>query len=127
MAQAAAIVLADGQTTPVNTTFTPERVTPELSTFVDRLSGVAARFRRLSIRFLPSQAKTKTSFTVACPVWGTLPSGAGGVIYTLRARVELELPDGSTDGERKDLYAFLYNGLNATLIKGSMRDLDPLY
>lgn len=127
MAQASAITINDGQATPVATTFNPERVTPELSLFADRATGVSAKFRRLSVRFKPASQRTKAELDISIPVWGVLTSGAEGVLRTLRAKVLLDLPDGCTDAERKDLYAFAYNGLNHTLIKGAMRDLDPLY
>lgn len=130
MAQAAAIVINDGQATPVATTFTPEQVTPQLSTFVDRSTGVAARFRRLSIRFDPStnaSKRNRTGLSVSIPVWGTLPSGASGVLYTLRAKLDMDLPENSTDAERKDLHAFVLNALGNTLVRGAIRDIDPLY
>ena len=130
MAQASSIVLADGQATPANVTFAPERVTPEVSTFVDRATGVASRFRRVSVRFLPAnnnRRQNRSSLDISVPVWGTLTSGAQGVLYTLRAKVDLQLPDGSTDAERKDLYAFVSNALSNALVRGSLRDLDPLY
>jgi hypothetical protein len=130
MAQAAAVVINDGQVAPVATTFTPEQVTPQLSTFVDRSSGVAARFRRLSVRFEASTASTKrirSGLSVSIPVWGVLPSGASGVLYTLRAKCDMDLPENSTDAERKDLHAFIVNGLANTLVKGAVRDIDPLY
>lgn len=127
MAQAAAIVLADGQPTPVNVTFNPERVTPEVSVFADRTTGVSVKYPRLSLRFAQSGTKVLAGFNVSYPVWGTLPSGAEGVLRTLRAKVSYELPDGCTDAERKNLHAFTKNGLAQTLIQGLMRDLDPLY
>lgn len=125
MGQATSIVLADGLA--ANVTFTPESVTPALTGFVDRSSGVAVRFRRLSVRYNTSSKGVTTSLKVAIPIYGILPSGAEGVIRTLRATVELELPDGCTDAERKDLYAFSLNGLSNTLIRGALRDFDPLY
>lgn len=130
MAQATAIVIEDGQATPADVTFNPESITPSLSTFVDRTLGIFSRFRRLSIRFAPASAKsrsTKTSLKFSIPVWGTLPSGAQGILYTLRSSVELELPDGCTASERNDIYAFTVNGLQNPLIRGNMRDMDPLY
>lgn len=125
MAQAANVVIADGAA--VNVTFSPESVTPALTGFVDRTSGVAVRFRRLSVRYNANSKGVVTSLKVAIPIWGTLPSGADGVVRTLRGTVELELPDGCTDAERKDLFAFVSNGLGNTLVRGALRDLDPLY
>lgn len=129
MAQAASIVIADGQATPANVTFTPESVTPALSRFVDRATGVASKFRRLNVRFTMPTAKKAgmQEVAISLPVWGTLASGAQGLLYTLRARVAYELPDGCTDAERKDLHALTVNSLNNALVRGSIRDLDPLY
>lgn len=129
MAQAAAITLADGQATPVNITFNPESVTPDSSIFVDRSSGVAAFFRRLTVRYSPASGTRKTvrtSYDVSVPVTATV-DGVSTVVRTLRAKVDVILPDGSTDAERKDLYAFLKNGLANALIQGNLRDHDPLY
>lgn len=130
MAQAANLVIADGQATPVNTTFSVESVTPQLSQFVDRTTGVAAKYRRISVSYTPANSQqkgTKAGMNVSIPVWGILTSGAEGVVRTLRAKVIFDEPDGCTDAERKDLYAFTYNGLSHALIKGALRDNDPLY
>jgi len=129
MAQAANIVLADGQATPVNRTFSVEDVKSGIATFVDRSTGMASRFARLTLRWATPQPNkaAKESFLVSMPVYGVLPSGAQGVIYTPRFRVEVELPDGCTDAERKDLYAFGINGLQNTLVRGSLRDYDFPY
>lgn len=128
MAQAAAIAIADGSA--VSTTFNPEKVTPEVSTFVDRTTGVASRFRRLTTRFSPAnnnRLSTRTALDVSIPIWGTLTSGASGVLYTLRAKVEYVLPDGCSTAERNDLHAFVSNALSNTLVRGNLRDLDPMY
>lgn len=129
MAQAAAINVNDGQATPVAVSFTPESVTPALTRFVDRATGIAAKFRRINVRFnMPTSKKAGVQeVATSIPVWGTLPSGAQGVVYTLRARTIYELPDGCTDAERKDLFAIHNNAQNNTLIRGSVRDLDPMY
>lgn len=126
------IVLADGQATPVNTSFYPEEITPALSTFVDRSSGISMSYRRLSVRQERNKGSTGNKFQrgvvqVSYPVWGTLPSGASGVKYTLRANVQVDLPDGCTDAERKDVFAFAKNALANALVVGSLRDYDPMY
>lgn len=129
MPQAAAIVLADGQATPVNVTFSPERVSPDLSTFSDKSGGVAIGFKRLTLSTLFTNSKRKVNrsrLAVDLPVISVV-NGVSVVAYTLRANVELILPDAATDANRKDLYAYLYNGLNHALVKPALRDLDPLY
>lgn len=129
MAQASAIVINDGQATPVATTFSPESVTPALSSFADRLSGIAMLFRKVSISTTFAKGKStvnKARMDITIPV-GVTVNGQQAVARILRAKVELILPDGSTDAERKDLYAFTRNALANTLVQGAMRDLDPLY
>lgn len=129
MGQAANIVLSDGQATPVATTFTPEQVTPTLSTFADRSSGVPLAFRRLRATFSPATSQRPThraSYEVVVPMTQTV-NGVTSTVATMRAKLEVILPDASTDAQRKDLYAFMQNGLANTLVRGNLRDLDPLY
>lgn len=127
MGQAANIVLADGAA--ANVTFSPESVTPSFSVFADRATLVSNRFRRLMVRYSPptsTRSTTRNGFEVSVPVTGVV-DGITVVLYTLRAKVEYVLPDGCTDAERKDLHAFVVNGLGNALVRGSMRDIDPLY
>lgn len=129
MGQAANIVLNDGQATPVAVTFSPESVTPALSSFADRTAGVASGFRRLKVSNAFAAGKSvvnRSKYSVEYPVTTTV-NGVTTVAYVLRANLELILPDGSTDAERKNLYAFMANGLANALVRGALRDLDPLY
>lgn len=129
MAQAAAIVINDGAATPVATTFNPESVTPGLSSFADRVTGVAMAFRRMRISNSFASGKSvvnRSKLSIEIPVTSTV-NGIATVAYTLRANLDVILPDGSTDAQRKDLYAFLKNALANTLVQGALRDLDPLY
>jgi len=129
MSQAEAIILDDGAATPVATTFSPEKVTPEISVFADRLSGISLAFRRLRCAFSPSTPNRPTNrsmYEVIVPVTNVV-DGVTVVAFTMRAKLEFVLPDGSTDQQRKDLYAFMLNGMSNALVRGNLRDLDPLY
>lgn len=129
MAQAANLVIADGQATPVNQTFAVESATPALTSFAERSSGISVGYRRIKVSNSFASGKNvvnKSKLTIEVPITQTV-SGIVSVAYTLRANVELILPDPSTDAQRKDLYAFLKNGLANALIQGAMRDYDPLY
>lgn len=129
MAQAAALVINDGQATPVATTFAPESVTPGLSSFADRSTGISLAYRRIKMSTSFASGKSvnnRAKFSVEIPCIQVI-GGVTSVAYTLRGFVELVLPDGSTDAQRKDLYAFLKNGLSDALLRGALRDLDPLY
>jgi len=129
MPQAGNVIINDGQATPVAKTFTPESVTPQVSTFADRTSGIALGFQRIAVStsFAKSAGSVnRTKYTVSVPVTQTV-NGVTSVAYTLRANVEFIFPDGSTDAQRKDVYAYVVNGLQHTNVRASLRDLDPQY
>lgn len=129
MAAIAPITVNDGQATPVAVTFNPENQTPGAFSFVDRTAGVAVGFRRLSIsnKFASGGALVnRAKYAVEYPVTAVV-NGITTQAYVLRANVDVILPVASTDAERKNLFAFLVNGLQSTLVRGAVRDLDPLY
>lgn len=127
MAQAAAVVINNGSA--VAKTFNPERVTPELTVLSERTTGISLAYPRLKMTFSPAtanRATNRSSFSVEIPITQVV-DGVTSVAFTLRGKLELILPDGCTDAQRLDLYAFLTNGMANTLIRGNLRDLDPLY
>jgi hypothetical protein len=129
MAQAAPIVINDGKATPVATTFGPEEVAVGQASFVDRTPGVSLGFRRLTVQFKPARGASKVNrgkYFVEMPVTQTV-NGITSAAYTLRATVDVILPDQSTVAERNDLFAFLQNGLSNALVRGAVRDLDPIF
>lgn len=129
MPAAAAVTINDGQATPVAVTFSPEVITSDVASFADRTAGVAVGFRRLSVsnKFAKGGSKVnRAKYAVDYPVTSTV-NGVTTVAYTLRATVDLILPDQATQLERNNLFAFLSNGINHASIKGSLRDLDPQY
>lgn len=129
MAQAAALSILDGQATPVAVVFTPESVTPALSSFADRSAGISLAYRRIKVSSSFANGKSRVNrnkLSVELPVT-SLVNGITMVASTLRANIDVILPDSATDAQRKDLYAFTVNALANTLIRGALRDLDPLY
>jgi hypothetical protein len=131
MPQAANIVLADGQLTPVNHTFAVEQATPALSTFVDRAVTTALGFRRmaLSTKFASGQAANavnRSGMRFEVPVTNTV-GNLTTVVYILRANLDLILPTACTDAERKDLYAYVQSALANPSVKAALRDYDPFY
>lgn len=129
MAQATPITINDGQVAPAAVTFNPESVTPGLSSFADRTSGVAVGYRRLTVSNTFAKGKSvvnRAKLGIEYPVT-SLVNGITTVAYTLRCNVDVILPEQATDAERKNLYAFVKNALAHALITGAMRDLDPLY
>lgn len=129
MAQAAALVINDGQATPVATTFGPESVAPALSVFSDKSAGISIGYRRVKVSTSFSNGKSTVNrgkLSIEIPVTSTL-SGITTVAYTLRANLDLILPEQATTAQRNDLYAFVKNSLSNALVQGALRDLDPIY
>lgn len=125
----APVVVYDGKATPVAQTFHPERVAPELSTFVERTSGVSAGYKRISIGFSPASTKRPTNridVSFDFPVLGTT-NGVSTVAYVARFKGYFVIPDTMTAAERKDFFALGWNALNTSPLTGVVRDLDPLY
>lgn len=129
MPQATSIAIQNGAVPPVMVTFSPESVTPQLARFADRTAGTANAFQRLTLAAaFAGGAKTvnKTSLAFELPVVSVV-NNAATVQRTLRAKLELTIPDGATDAERKDLYAFVKNAMANTSVLATLRDLDPQY
>jgi hypothetical protein len=129
MPAAAAVTINDGQATPVAVTFSPEVITSDVASFADRTPGVAVAYRRITVsnKFARGASKVnRAKYTVDYPVTTTV-NGITTVAYTLRATVDLILPDQATTAERNNLFAFVSNGINNTAIRSSLRDLDPQY
>lgn len=119
----------NGAATPVAKSFAPERVSPDLSTFTERTSGVSAGFPRLSVSYSPASAKRTTNrvdVKLDLPILQTVNS-VSTVAYVGRFSGYFVIPDVMTAPERADLRAFVANALDNALVMGVVKDLDPLY
>ena len=125
-----ALAINNGATTPVAKSFAPERVGPELSTFVEKSFSQSAGFLRLAVGFSPASTARKTSRVDVSFDLPTMVDRGGGVYeqaYVGRFKGYFVIPDQMSSLERKDLRAFVANALNNTLVKGVVEDLDPMY
>lgn len=119
----------NGAATPVAKSFAPERVDPALSTFTERTAGVSAGFVRLGVGFSPASAKRSTNrieVSLDLPVLNT-NNGVSTVAYVGRFKGYFVVPDTMTAAERADLVAYVANALDNSLVRGVIKDLDPLY
>lgn len=130
MAIVAPIAVNNGAATPVAITFNPEaQDTSGTYSFVDRTAGVSVGFKRLSInsKFARGTARVnRAKLTLEMPVTTTV-AGVTTQAYVIRGSLDLIFPIEATDAERKDAYAFMQNALSNTLVRGALRDLDPVY
>lgn len=123
------ITINNGAATPVAMSFGPERITPELSTFTEKTSGVSAGFKRLSIGFVPATTARPTNHVkveFSLPILQTV-NGVSIVANVARFQGKFIVPDTLAAADRADLHAFVVNALSNALIKGAIKDLDPLY
>jgi hypothetical protein len=135
MSSVSNIVIADGATTPVNHTFAPSRVAPELVSYQDRSAGVVAGFNILTIgtRFATKQnGAQKVTVRLTLPTLAvTAPTTTTGIqpapvaAYECFFAGEFVLPSGSTTQNRKDLLALVKNLMAASVLDDAVVDLDP--
>lgn len=123
------LTINDGAATPVARTFAPERVAPDLSTFVEKTAGVSSGYIRLGVKFSPATSNRPTNrvdFNMDLPVLSTV-NGVSTVAMTARFRSYWVLPDNLSAADRANAWAFVANALDNAQIKAVIKDLDPLY
>lgn len=139
MSAIAAIVINDGQTTPVAHTFNPVTIdSMGVAKWADRSGGISIGFPTLTYS-LKSPTKGSTSYKLAAKVVlpvleQTSPSTATGiqpaptVAYNLIASIDLVLPERSVLLDRKNLIAFARNYLaNAAVITAGVENYETVY
>lgn len=124
-----ALTINNGAATPVAKTFSPERVTPELTTFTERSAASSAGFIRLGVAFSPASSKRATNridVSLDFPVLQTV-NGVSAVAYVGRFKGYFVVPDIMTSSERADLAALVANALDNAQVRAVIKDLDPMY
>lgn len=137
MSAIAAKVLADGQTVPVNHTFSPVTIAGEVAKWQDRAPAVALGYLTLT-QFLRQPSKDsrvyKLSLKVVTPVLEvTAPTTLTGIqpaptkAYDLLGVVEFVLPERSSLQERKDILAYVKNALAHADITNAVQNFETVY
>lgn len=124
-----AVVIADGASTPVNVSYSPELLSSGETVLVDRREASREMQPSLTVRFDRASAARKTfkvTHEVAYPLV-RMVTGVSTTSDTARAKVVFTIPANATVQERKNLRALVANGLSATILKAGVEDLDPLY
>jgi len=127
MPQIANIVLADGQSTPVNHTFTPSSIKDGVAVFYDRAKSVVLEQPYVTIKTnLAKNPKGISSVraTVNVPRYDSV---SGKVIGYQSATIEYRIAPQGTKQDRDDLVAYV-KGLTATsLLQGMAANVEALY
>lgn len=123
MAAVGNIVINDGQGTPVAHTFSPTQVTSEVVTYHDRSGGIVLGYPELTLgQKVPTNVggSYKQSLRISVPTLETVTGSTGEgfapkptLAYKERAFVEVYHDPRSSLQERKNLNAYLKNGLAA--------------
>lgn len=137
MANAVAMVINDGQTTPVAVTFTPTYKDPQgVYWFRDLLETNPLLSRKISVSIkLPTRGQKEPLFKVVlrvlvptpditAPTTGTGIQPAPSVAYTSMGELTFMLPQRSTLQNRRDVEAFFRNGLANTQIQALIRNFE---
>lgn len=130
MAQIANLVLADGQATPVNKTFTAKRADALLAVWKDQTSGIAIGFPSITMSLKDANQATHVETRVSLPVLEVVSGSDGGytpspkVAYTMLAKQQFVLPNRSTLQNRKDIRAFARNFLADTAAINAIENLE---
>lgn len=125
----APLSISNGAATPVAVSFAPERITPDLSTFVDRTAGVSALYPRLSVGYLPATANRPTNridYNFDYPVGATV-NGVTTVASVGRIRCRVTVPDTFDAAARANLIALFANALDNMQVRAVSKDLDPMF
>jgi len=139
MTAIAALVLADGQTTPVNHTFSPVNIDQAgVARWADRSGGISLGFPIITFSLRqPTKGSRnyKLSAKVVTPVLEvTSPSTSTGIqpaptkAYDLTLNIEAVLPERSTPPQRKDLLAYGKALLsNPAVIQAAFENFESVY
>lgn len=125
----APLAINNGAATPVAVSFAPERVAPELSTFVDRSSGVSALYPRISVTFSPAANNRPTArieINIDYPK-ASVANGVSTVASVGRFRSYAVVPDNFDTADRSHFAAFIKNALANVTVNNVIKDLDPMY
>lgn len=123
------IVINNGAATPVSKSFLPMSVSTAESIFTERSAAFPQAYPRIVAAYSPANGGRKThriGLKVDLPVV-ELVAGVEVVTRTLRFDGSFIIPDTATSSSRADLCAFVTNALGNALVKGLIKDLDPLY
>jgi len=119
----------NGADTPVSVTFEPELVSGGNATFRDKTAGVSnlmPRMKSVTSLATASRPTNRVTFQVSLPVSKTV-DGVLQLDYILRADCQFVLPERATPADRKNLLAFVRNGLNEEPVKGTIVDVSPIW
>lgn len=127
MAQATdTIIVNDGAVTPVAVTFKTVKASPALTVWKDKRLLKPVYWPEISLSAdLPvgNAPVRKAELRVAIPVVDAI---TGKVTDTIRFRLMSDLPTNALQADINNAFAYFFNAGANALVKGAIRDLDPI-
>lgn len=133
MAAQTSIVLADGQATPVNRTFSARGATAQVARYMDVSGGIAIGMPTITLgnqQTAGSNGTFRLEARITVPVLEVISGSDGGYTpapkpaYNMFAKIELVAPNRSTLQNRKDLHAYVKNLLAHAVPQAMFTDFD---
>lgn len=138
MAAQADLVLADGQTTPVNKTFTNRGSAVQsdggqMATWKDISGGMQIGMPTITLMVRESASKTDVDKRIILPTLETISGSDGGytpspkVAYNHMSREQFVLPARGVLAERKNLLAFSKNLNSHAVMQNAVHNLESTW
>lgn len=126
-----ALLLSDGQTTPVDRSFEPRKLGVELSEFAYKRTSTDPKDQWIigTVAWsdsTPKRPTTRQSNKIAFPILRTV-DGLVTVVGVGRAELNFVVPDIMLDTEVKDMHAFVRNLANNASIKKGVVEKEPIF
>lgn len=121
------IVLADGQTTPANHTFTVASLQDNRGVYYDRSKSTQAEQPYLTLQFVQGRKSSDVSRVKGSIVVPLYDSTAGRVINTVPGSFEVIIPGSSTQQQRDDIAAYMKNLLAHATVQAMIKSPEGVY
>lgn len=121
------IVLADGQTTPANHTFTVASLQENRAVYYDRSKSTQAEQPYMTLQFVQGRKASDVSRvrgTIVVPLYDAI---AGKVINTVPGNFEVIIPGSSTQAQRDDIAAYMKNLLAHATTQAMIKSPEGVY
>jgi len=125
----AALTINDGAATPVAHTFAVGTTDGQKAVWNDRVSGIPTGYTRLDYEVREAKSSTGAHSVIISLLMPTLATidGVQTRVRVSSAQVRFNFAQDSTDQERKDLLAYIANGLNNASVKAAIPLIEPFY
>lgn len=121
------LTLADGQSTPINHTFTPVSLTGGIGVWNDRSKSVLLEQPYVTAKTSkPSNASglLRQQFTLNVPLYSAVD---GKQLNNVGATVEVRIPANSTQAQRDDIAAYVKNFAASTVFSSMVKNGEGLF